>query len=48
VKLIWTPNSKCAFDIGYERYEQEGTDGVTPSEVYPGANVVVVGARWWL
>ncbi len=48
IKLIWSPNTKCAFDIGYERYEQEGTDGVTPSEVYPGANVVVVGARWWL
>ncbi len=48
IKLIWTPNSKFALDVGYERYEQEGTDGVTPSEVYPGANVVVLGARWWL
>jgi hypothetical protein len=48
LKLIWTPNSKVSFDIGYERYEQEGTDGVTPSEMYPGANVMVLGARWWL
>lgn len=48
IKIIWTPNSKFALDVGYERYEQEGTDGVTPSEVYPGANVVVLGARWWL
>ena len=48
LKLIWAPSAKWALDIGYERYEQEGTDGVTPSEVYPGANVVVMGARWWL
>lgn len=48
LKLIWSPNSSFSADIGYERYEQEGTDDETPSDAYPGANIIVVGARWWL
>jgi hypothetical protein len=47
LRFIWTPNQRCSFDLGYERYEQEGTDGVTPDAVYPSANIVTAGARWW-
>jgi hypothetical protein len=45
LRLIWNPNSTLSFDAGYERYEQEGTDGVTPDIVYPKANVFMVGMR---
>lgn len=48
IRLIWTPSPTWSMDIGYERYEQEGTDGVTPSDAYPSANVITAGARWWL
>lgn len=47
VKLIWTPNSRVSFDISYERYEQSGQDGVTSDDLYPAANMIMVGARLW-
>lgn len=47
LKLIWTPNSRVSFDAAYERYEQKGTDGVTPDDMYPSANVYTVGMRVW-
>jgi len=46
--LIWMPNDRVSMDLGYERYEMEGQDGVTSDGMYPSANIVVVGARIWL
>ena len=40
VKLVWRPSSSWSLDIAAERYEQEGTDGITPQEAYPAANVL--------
>lgn len=47
LKLVWSPSSRFSVDLAVERYEQSGTDGVTPDEAYPAANVVTAGARWW-
>jgi hypothetical protein len=47
LKVIWTPNSRVSFDISYERYEQQGLDNETPDELYPAANMIMVGARLW-
>lgn len=48
LKLIWTPNADWSLDVGYERYEQKGTDGITPDDAYPSANFIMVGVRRWL
>jgi hypothetical protein len=48
LKAIWMPTARLSFDAGFERYEQSGKDGVTPDEVYPKANIFIVGARVWL
>ena len=48
LKLVFVPNARVQFDAEYLRYEQSGTDGVTPDDVYPAANVFIVGARIWL
>lgn len=45
---IWNPTSKVRVDLGYERYQQEGTDGVTLQEIYPSANIIILGVRLWL
>jgi hypothetical protein len=34
-------------DVAYERYELRGTDGKTVQEMYPSANVVILGVRLW-
>ena len=48
LKLVFVPNARIQFDAEYLRYEQSGTDGVTPDDAYPAANVFIVGARIWL
>jgi hypothetical protein len=48
LKLIWRPSDRFAFDIGFDRYEQQGTDGVTSQEFYPVADVYTGGVRIWL
>jgi hypothetical protein len=48
LKAIWTPNSRCSFDLEYELYDQKGSDGVTSQDVYPQANVIIAGVRIWL
>lgn len=47
LKVIWTPNSRISLDVAYERYEQWGLDNVTPDELYPSANIIMVGLRLW-
>jgi hypothetical protein len=47
-KMIWMPTSRLSIDASFERYEQRGTDGMTPGDVYPSANMFIVGARIWL
>ncbi len=47
VKLVWRPSSSWSLDIAAERYEQEGTDGITPQDAYPAANVLSGGVRLW-
>lgn len=45
LQLIWMPAPRWAFDVAYERYAQEGTDGKTPQEAYVSANIVRAGVR---
>ena len=47
IKVVWRPSPQWSVDLGVERYEQEGTDGITPSEAYPVANVISGGVRLW-
>lgn len=47
LKVIWSPNPRMSFDVSYERYEQQGLDNETPDELYPTANMIMVGARFW-
>jgi hypothetical protein len=48
LKVIWAPTDRLAFDVSYDRYEQDGQDGVTPEDAYPQANAIMVGCRIWL
>ena len=48
LKLVFLPNSRLQFDAEYLRYDQSGTDGVTPEDAYPSANAVILGVRLWL
>jgi len=45
IKLVWLPADNLTFDISLERYDQRGKDGVTPEEIYPKANVAIVGMK---
>jgi hypothetical protein len=47
LKLVWRPTPAWSLDLAAERYEQEGTDGLTPDETYPAANLVTGGIRLW-
>ncbi len=47
LKVIWSPNSRLSMDVSYERYEQQGQDGVTPDSLYPSANMIMLGVRLW-
>ncbi len=48
LKLVWLPSSRVTMDIGMELYEQKGSDGVTPAEVYPSATLITAGIKWTL
>lgn len=45
VKLVWTPNKTCQFDVAWERYDMKGRDGITSASAYPQANIVTAGLR---
>lgn len=47
LKLIWTPNERFSLDLAFDRFVQDGQDGITPGEVYPVANIVTAGVRIW-
>ena len=47
LKVIWSPNSRVSVDLSYERYQQQGLDNETPDELYPAANMIMVGVRLW-
>lgn len=47
LKLIWKPTKSLSFDVDVERYSQRGLDGVTSSDLYPSAMLVMVGATVW-
>lgn len=47
LKVVWQASERVAFDLGYERYVQSGTDDRTPDEAYTSANIVTGGARVW-
>ncbi|MCE9615138.1 MAG: DUF3570 domain-containing protein [Lentisphaerae bacterium] len=48
LKAIWSPNDRLSFDAAYERYDQQGQDGVTVQDAYTTANYIIVGMRIWL
>lgn len=45
LKLIWTLNKSCQFDVAWERYEMKGRDGVTSASAFPRANIITAGWR---
>ena len=45
--LMWKPTKRFAVDIGYDRYKQEGQDGVTSDVMYPSADIYTAGVRVW-
>ncbi len=47
LKLIWKPAQRLSFDVDFERYEQQGRDGVTSQDAYPAATILMVGATLW-
>ncbi len=48
IKLIWNPTKTLSFDIGYDRYDQQGKDETLPEEMYPTADFITGGLRIWL
>ena len=48
LKLIWLPSSRFSMDVGVERYQQKGNDGVTDPEMYPTSTIFIIGAHWAL
>ncbi len=48
LKVIWQPTDRMAFDAAYERYAQEGQDGVTLQDPYVTSDFILVGCRLWL
>ena len=47
LKLIWKITPRFSVDIDAERYEQQGRDGVTAADAYPGATIIMAGATLW-
>ena len=48
LKLIWQPSKTLSFDVDVERYTEQGRDGVTASDAYPSATIIMLGATIWL
>lgn len=46
LKLIWMPTPGLTLDAGMERYQQQGSDGMTDPDMYPAATIFIIGARW--
>lgn len=47
MKVVWTPKERFSADIGYERYEMWGRDGITSDQAYPSANIVTLGLHFY-
>lgn len=47
IAFIFKPTENWSIDLGVERYEQSGTDGVTEDLVYPKATIFTAGTRIW-
>jgi len=45
VKVVWTPNKTCQFDLAWERYEMTGRDSVTSASAFPQAKILTAGVR---
>jgi hypothetical protein len=45
LKLVWNPSDRWQFTAQLDRYEMNGTDGVTPGSAYPSATILSLGAR---
>jgi len=48
LKLVVKPSEHLAFDIAFERYSQDGTDGVTLDDAYVSSSYLIMGLRLWL
>ena len=46
LKLTYFHRSDLSFDLSYDRYEVEGTDGFTDQRVYPDAGIITLGFQW--
>lgn len=46
LQVAWQCTKQLAVDAAFDRYEQDGQDGVTDDDMYAKANVMTVGARW--
>lgn len=46
LKAVWNLNDRWQFNAQLDRYEMEGTDGVTPASAYPSATIFSAGARF--
>ncbi len=44
VKIYEGDHAHVTLNLGYQRYEMYGLDGVTPSSVYPKAHIFTIGA----
>ncbi len=47
LKIIVSPFEWLSVDVGYDRYEMRGLDGVTSPELYPSSDVYTGGIRLW-
>jgi hypothetical protein len=45
LKVIWKPSAGFSADLALERYQQRGSDGVTPGDVYPVSTLVLIGVH---
>jgi hypothetical protein len=43
LKLVWKPTHWGQLDLGYDRYQMHGRDGVTPQNAYPTAGISTAG-----
>jgi hypothetical protein len=45
LKVIWKPFAGISTDLAVERYQQRGSDGVTPGDVYPVSTLILFGVH---
>jgi len=46
LKFVWKPSHWSELDIGYDRYEMHGRDGVTLASAYPTAGISTAGVKF--